>query len=145
MKALSVKQPWASLLVSGQKTIECRTWKTSYRGPLLICSSKGDWPMDNEGNFCPGGMALGVIELLDVRRMKKEDIWPAWLPQNEEIEKAALKGYAWVTKPLYKIEPIPTKGKLNIFDINIEIKKLPWEHPDYLTRLIELCLKETDD
>jgi hypothetical protein len=39
MKVLSVKQPWASLIVSGIKDIENRTWKTSYRGELLIHAS----------------------------------------------------------------------------------------------------------
>lgn len=39
MPALSVKQPWASMIASGEKTIETRTWWTPYRGPLAICSS----------------------------------------------------------------------------------------------------------
>ncbi len=38
MKALSIKQPWAHYIASGQKTIETRTWETKYRGPLLICA-----------------------------------------------------------------------------------------------------------
>ena len=36
MKTLSVRQPWAWLIVQGSKDIENRTWATSYRGPLLI-------------------------------------------------------------------------------------------------------------
>ena len=40
MKSLSVKEQWASLIMSGKKTIETRTWNTKYRGPLLICCSK---------------------------------------------------------------------------------------------------------
>lgn len=39
-KALSLIQPWASLLVSGLKQCETRSWKTEYRGPLLIHASK---------------------------------------------------------------------------------------------------------
>lgn len=49
METLSVKQPWASLIVCGAKDVENRTWTTSYRGRLLIHSS-GDpylWP-DND-------------------------------------------------------------------------------------------------
>lgn len=34
--ALSIKQPWAALVVSGRKTIEVRTWPTSVRGRVLI-------------------------------------------------------------------------------------------------------------
>ena len=33
---LSVRQPWAWLIVSGHKPVENRTWRTDYRGPLLI-------------------------------------------------------------------------------------------------------------
>jgi hypothetical protein len=39
VKGLSVKQPWAGFIADGRKTIETRTWKTDYRGPLLICAS----------------------------------------------------------------------------------------------------------
>lgn len=40
MKALSILQPWASLVVIGLKHIETRPRNTKYRGPLLIHSSK---------------------------------------------------------------------------------------------------------
>jgi hypothetical protein len=40
MKALSVRQPWAWLIVQGIKEIENRTWPTAYRGRLLIHASK---------------------------------------------------------------------------------------------------------
>ena len=36
MKAITVRQPWASLIVAAAKDIENRTWSTRYRGPLLI-------------------------------------------------------------------------------------------------------------
>lgn len=39
LKVLTVRQPWASLIVCGAKNIENRTWSTSYRGPLLIQAS----------------------------------------------------------------------------------------------------------
>jgi len=38
-KALSLKQPWATLLVHGVKTIEVRRWATTFRGALLIHAS----------------------------------------------------------------------------------------------------------
>lgn len=41
MKAISVRQPWAWLLVNGHKDIENRTWQNSYRGQLLIHAGKG--------------------------------------------------------------------------------------------------------
>lgn len=85
MKAISIKQPWASLVAAGYKTVECRTWKTHYRGPLLICSSKGDFEI-NDGLVAPGGMALGVVELVDVRPMTRKDIPSAYLPSDAERE-----------------------------------------------------------
>ncbi|MDQ1139439.1 ASCH domain-containing protein [Pedobacter agri] len=39
MKALSIKQPWASLIASGIKDIENRTWATKYRGRIYIHAS----------------------------------------------------------------------------------------------------------
>lgn len=40
MKALSLWQPWATLIAVGAKTFETRSWSTDYRGPLLIHASK---------------------------------------------------------------------------------------------------------
>src|SRR5438132_13998884 len=36
MKALTLWQPWASLVAGGHKRVETRTWSTKYRGPLAI-------------------------------------------------------------------------------------------------------------
>lgn len=46
MKALSIRQPWAWLIVNGYKDVENRTWHTRYRGPVLIHASKA---FDKEG------------------------------------------------------------------------------------------------
>ena len=97
MKAISIKQPWASLVAAGYKTVECRTWKTAYRGQLLICSSKGDFEI-NDGLVSPGGMALGVVELIDISPMTKADLEKSFLPEDWYPE--ALKGYAWHVKKL---------------------------------------------
>lgn len=40
MRAISLWQPWASLVVLGAKKIETRHWSTNYRGPLLIHAAK---------------------------------------------------------------------------------------------------------
>lgn len=47
MKALSIQQPWAWLIVSRHKPIENRSWATSYRGPLYIHAGKS---FDHEGH-----------------------------------------------------------------------------------------------
>src|SRR3990167_3828953 len=44
MKAITLTQPWATLVALGHKRIETRSWTTSYRGPLAIHAAKG-FPM----------------------------------------------------------------------------------------------------
>lgn len=65
--ALSLKQPWASLVAQGSKTIETRVWGTRYRGPLAICSSLQ--PRDQG----PAGYALCVMMLKSCRTMTAAD------------------------------------------------------------------------
>lgn len=45
MKALTLTQPWATLVAVGAKRIETRSWVTSYTGPLAIHAAKG-FPKD---------------------------------------------------------------------------------------------------
>lgn len=45
MKAITLTQPWASLVAIGAKRIETRGWRTPYRGPLAIHAAKG-FPAD---------------------------------------------------------------------------------------------------
>lgn len=42
MKVLTIKQPWAELIVHGVKDVENRTWSTNYRGRILIHTSARD-------------------------------------------------------------------------------------------------------
>lgn len=41
LKALSIRQPWAWLILSGHKTVENRNWATRFKGPVLIHAAKG--------------------------------------------------------------------------------------------------------
>lgn len=77
MKALSVRQPWAWLIVNGHKDIENRTWRTDYRGPVLIHASKTyDDSIQGEHEVLNGvdvpesqsfdfGGIVGVAEIVD--------------------------------------------------------------------------------
>lgn len=136
MKSLSVRQPWASLLLTGEKLVECRTWQTSYRGELLICSSKGDFECE-DGLILPGGYALGTVNLLDIRRMTKKDLDKALVPEG--AEENALRGYAWHIKPVRNFIPVPIKGKLHLFETDISsFKEIPdkfKDHAEYLNYL----------
>jgi ASCH domain len=75
VKILSVRQPWASLIVNGHKDVENRTWNTRYRGSLLIhASQRSDDVSDDEieDRFgirlpasLPKGGIVGITELVD--------------------------------------------------------------------------------
>src|SRR5438105_2866578 len=78
MKLLSIRQPWASLVVQGHKDVENRTWRTMYRGPLLIHASQrsDDISADEiERRFgvrlppeLPLGGIVGIAEIADCVR-----------------------------------------------------------------------------
>lgn len=40
MKAITIRQPWASLIAFGDKIYETRSWPTKYRGPIAIHAGK---------------------------------------------------------------------------------------------------------
>ena len=47
MKALSIQQPWAWLIVNSKKSVENRTWATRFRGRVMIHAGK---KLDVEGH-----------------------------------------------------------------------------------------------
>jgi predicted transcriptional regulator len=120
MKALSMKQPWAELVVSGKKTIEVRKWNTRFRGEFLVHASRNTnkeaerrLGYDN----LPTGCVIGRAEIVDVKKYKS----------RKEFEKDANKHFAkeWWNPKLYgftlknakRTRPKPAKGKLNFFEV----------------------------
>jgi hypothetical protein len=75
IKILSVRQPWASLIVLGFKDVENRTWRTDYRGPLLIhASKKADSATSADiarhygvmpPSILPLGGVIGIVDVVD--------------------------------------------------------------------------------
>ena len=110
MKALSVKEPWAGLIRSGKKTIETRTWKTHYRGPLLICASATPKTMLS-------GNAVCIVELVDCRVMEKSD-------EDAACCEIYPDAYAWVLRDIQPIEPFPVKGQLQIFEVDTPVRHI---------------------
>src|SRR5262245_30199672 len=110
MKALSVKQPWANMIASGEKTIETRTWPTDYRGPLLIVSSK-------EPRIAPAGCAVAIVQLTDCRPMTRADECAACCPTYQGA-------YSWVFEGVSAITPVPVRGKIGIFEVDIPNERL---------------------
>jgi ASCH domain len=103
LKALSLKQPWANMVASGEKTIETRKWPTDYRGPLLIVSSKTP-------AIPPSGCALAIVTLVDCRPMTSAD---------ESAAKCHFYrgAYAWVLRDILRVKPFPVRGQLGIYEV----------------------------
>jgi len=74
MRAISIHNPWATLISTGAKTLEIRSWKTSYRGDLLIVSTQRKYA------DYPRGVALCVVRLADVREFVPADADAAHIP-----------------------------------------------------------------
>lgn len=105
MKALSVWPEWAAPIMVGEKCVECRSWSTSYRGPLLICASNK--PL---GGYVHGH-ALCVVDLVGVMPFGMEHLGLALLddvPDNH---------YAWLLDNVRMVKPFPVKGRQMLFDV----------------------------
>lgn len=114
LKCLSVKQPYASLIMSGRKQLEIRSWKTSHRGVIGICASAvpdkaAVQRLDMTG---PLGCFLGIVEIMDCRPFTPQDVELAFTGQHYPSQ------WAWVlADPLKITEPIPIKGALGLFTL----------------------------
>lgn len=105
MKCLSVRQPWASLIAAGRKTIEVRTWSTRYRGPLLICASQSP-RLDG----LPSGVAMCLVNLVDVRPIQPADSTATCTAVDPDRQ------FAWVLERPRALEFLtPVSGKLGLF------------------------------
>ncbi|MBQ7585450.1 MAG: ASCH domain-containing protein [Desulfovibrionaceae bacterium] len=133
MKALSVRQPWASLIALNYKTVELRSWKTKYRGELLICSSLGDLILKNKTqDLVPGGFALALVELYEVRKTIKEDLQNSLMPAATSFSDIE-NDYAWLLRNVREIHPFQVKGKLNFYQVEEDlIHPLPAEFKNHL-------------
>lgn len=108
MRALSVRNPYATMIMSDQKPFEFRTWQTNYRGDLLICSSANP-KMINMIN----GHALCVVRLNDIFEVTSKNYKEFGLDSKPEG-----KMYAWQLTDVRIVKPFAVKGKLNLFEVD---------------------------
>ncbi len=119
MKVLSLKQPYAELVVSGEKTIELRKWNTKFRGNFLIHASlTPDKKAMKKFGFSdlPLGKIVGRTRLVDVKKYSS----------SEEFVKDAKKhlasqnwgNYGFVLSGAERIKEIDCKGKLGFWDFD---------------------------
>lgn len=108
MKALSIDSDYAALIAAGEKTIECRTWKTDYRGELLICSNR---------LIVPGTIprhAISICNLKNVREFQKSDLDAACL-EKKDFQNGL---YAWELEPVCSVIPFQVRGMPGLFDVD---------------------------
>jgi hypothetical protein len=147
IKAISVHQPWASLIAAGAKQYETRSWATGYRGPLLICAGKGGpctgaivkliekepafqkalkpfLPPDRE-NPIPHdflwrmvwGAAVAVVDLTKI--IKTENCFPAQMKGALPFGDFSPGRYAWKLENIRAIVPFEVKGRQRLFEITL--------------------------
>lgn len=128
MKAITIKQPFASLIAAGLKEYEFRTWKTKYRGEILIHAGKG---VDKKAmkkfeqlNLeYPSGCIIAKVTLADCIKVDDE-LRKKLNERNAEIYSSIIKhteweGYGFKLENIVKIEPMPAKGKLSIWEFDM--------------------------
>lgn len=122
MKALSLWQPWASLIAHELKRVETRHWRTDYRGLVLIHAAKCWTPLQRQTyrSLCaehetvwdaigrstpPLGAIVAIARLIDVRIMT-----PAWIDEQTALEFASGDWrpgrFGLVLREVQRIEPV---------------------------------------
>jgi len=128
MKCLSLKQPYAELLVSGKKTIELRKWNTKFRGRFLIHASK---KIDTERAKSLGinytklsaGAIIGSGTLYNVKKYKnKAEFEKDKNKHYADIEKFGSYKYGFMVKNAHRFRtPLPYLGRLKFFEAEYQV------------------------
>ena len=134
MKALTLHQPWASLIVTGAKTWETRSWGTSYRGDLVIHAGArhvqrellnhlARWTI--QGVLAPSwamtswplvfGAGLCVVTLTDCRQT--DSLTQAEIGHDRPFGDFSPGRYAWKLENVRPFDkPVPAKGHLGLWE-----------------------------
>lgn len=132
MKALSVHQPWAWLIVNGYKDVENRTWRTTFRGRIYIhaglkpdksvsayelMKDKGGIPWEqyrrlHNMHFEALGCIVGEVEIVDC-------LVPGHMAQTHRWYEGPY-GFL-LSDPVAYSKPIPYKGQLGFFEVDLTL------------------------
>lgn len=88
MKAISIWQPWTQLLATGKKKYETRSWRTNYRGPILLHASR-------KNEVYKIFMAMGIS---DLEKFKKAGVVGARMEFGAIIGMGYLKECVYITE-----------------------------------------------
>jgi hypothetical protein len=131
VKALTLTQPWASLVAIGAKSYETRSWGTTYRGPLAIHAAAsfpvwarefGEVLADEHPRLwrpgaLPRGAVVATCRLVEVVRCTIDS--PV-LPRGEQLLGDFAPGrFAWRLEEVVLVDPaVPAKGALGLWEWN---------------------------
>ncbi|MFT9597857.1 ASCH domain-containing protein [Mesobacillus sp.] len=141
MKVLSMIQPWASLFVLGESQYETRSWRTKYRGPLAIhtskkidkgvCSHVAIKSLLLKHGFktenLPTGVIIAVCQLVNcLRVMENNETW-AVLEDGRTVSgndfflgDYKVGGYVWEVRDMKMLDRfIPAKGRLGLWEYEV--------------------------
>jgi hypothetical protein len=120
MKALTVCQPWASLIARGEKTIELRSRPSKYRGQFVVCAGKKPATSDpvrarvaeERGLLAaPRSVTLCIVELVECRPASGGDSQAACVTPPPG-------SFAWVLRVVSQLEPVPVSGSLSFWTLD---------------------------
>lgn len=131
MRALSLWQPWASLIALGAKRIETRGWQTSYRGPMAIhaaqrveravcfddpfleCLSVGGFARPEE---LPQGMFVAIAELVEI--VPTEAIRESLSDREWHFGNYEAGRFAWKLEQVQPLHAWPGRGRQGLWKLD---------------------------
>ncbi len=131
-KAISLWQPWASLIGMQKKQFETRSWATDYRGKILICGAKrakaeqldiwieisDRYGFKEEFKDLPLGYAIAICDLADCILMDEE-----FIEAQSQLERDCGDWqpgrYAWKLENIIPIDPQPIRGYQGLWNVDI--------------------------
>lgn len=120
MKALSIRQPWAYLIVAGIKPVENRTWLTHYRGPLTI-----------HAGVRPASETIERIEQHYGIKIPREQLQFGGIVGTAELTGIVMSSsspyfegpYGWVLTKPRRVKFVSWRGQQGLFDVPDDVLK----------------------
>lgn len=124
MKVLTLRQPWATLVAEGIKKYEFRSWKTKYRGKVLIHAGVGidkeDMKKYTDLNLeFPSRRIIAIVEIEDCLELDEKLNKKIIAEKNIAYGNKTRTGYAWKLKNVKKIKcDKEINGQLGLWNIS---------------------------
>lgn len=121
LPALSIRQPWASLIAAGDKSIELRNWATDYRGWIWLHASrqvdlKAMELLDLRAADFPTGGLLGIGQLSTCQLIRSRSEWLVLKHEHRSPGEFVAGVYAWSFDDVIALrEKIAVRGELRLF------------------------------